>query len=109
MAGQEEVRPGALLGRLLILTGNVALETMGLKTFGFAGGREDVWESEEDVYWGPETTWLDDERYTGDRELENPLGAVQMGLIYVNPEGPNGNPARSRPPATSARPSAGWR
>ncbi|NEE47300.1 catalase-peroxidase, partial [Streptomyces sp. SID8455] len=77
---------------LLILTGNVALETMGFKTFGFAGGREDVWESEEDVYWGPETTWLDDERYTGDRELENPLGAVQMGLIYVNPEGPNGNP-----------------
>ncbi|MBT2425865.1 catalase/peroxidase HPI [Streptomyces sp. ISL-112] len=77
---------------LLILTGNVALETMGLKTFGFAGGREDVWESEEDVYWGPETTWLDDQRYSGDRELENPLGAVQMGLIYVNPEGPNGNP-----------------
>ncbi|MGW9301966.1 catalase/peroxidase HPI [Streptomyces cyaneofuscatus] len=77
---------------LLILTGNVALETMGFETFGFAGGREDVWESEEDVYWGPETTWLDDERYTGDRELENPLGAVQMGLIYVNPEGPNGNP-----------------
>ncbi|MFG2427262.1 catalase/peroxidase HPI [Streptomyces sp. NPDC048590] len=77
---------------LMILTGNVALETMGFKTFGFAGGREDVWESEEDVYWGPETTWLDDERYTGDRELENPLGAVQMGLIYVNPEGPNGNP-----------------
>jgi catalase-peroxidase len=77
---------------LLILTGNVALETMGLKTFGYAGGRPDVWESEEDVYWGPETTWLGDERYTGDRELENPLGAVQMGLIYVNPEGPNGNP-----------------
>ncbi|MEU6058978.1 catalase/peroxidase HPI [Streptomyces sp. NPDC047097] len=77
---------------LLILTGNVALETMGFTTFGFAGGREDVWESEEDVYWGPETTWLDDERYTGDRELESPLGAVQMGLIYVNPEGPNGNP-----------------
>ncbi|MFI0237374.1 catalase/peroxidase HPI [Streptomyces sp. NPDC016845] len=77
---------------LLILTGNVALETMGLKTFGFAGGRPDVWESEEDVYWGPETTWLGDERYTGDRELESPLGAVQMGLIYVNPEGPNGNP-----------------
>ena len=65
---------------------------MGFETFGFAGGRADVWESEEDVYWGPETTWLDDERYTGDRELENPLGAVQMGLIYVNPEGPNGNP-----------------
>ena len=77
---------------LLILTGNVALETMGFKTFGFAGGREDVWEPEEDVYWGPEHTWLDDERYTGDRELEEPLGAVQMGLIYVNPEGPNGNP-----------------
>ncbi|MFF9004093.1 catalase/peroxidase HPI [Streptomyces achromogenes] len=77
---------------LLVLTGNVALETMGFKTFGFGGGREDVWEPEEDVYWGPETTWLDDKRYTGDRELENPLGAVQMGLIYVNPEGPNGNP-----------------
>ncbi|MFF8612336.1 catalase/peroxidase HPI [Streptomyces sp. NPDC015350] len=77
---------------LLILTGNVALESMGFETFGFAGGRADVWESEEDVYWGPETTWLGDERYTGDRELENPLGAVQMGLIYVNPEGPKGNP-----------------
>ncbi|WP_165989572.1 catalase/peroxidase HPI [Streptomyces sp. YIM 98790] len=77
---------------LMILAGNVALETMGFKTFGFGGGREDVWEPEEDVYWGPETTWLGDERYTGDRELENPLGAVQMGLIYVNPEGPNGNP-----------------
>ncbi|MGW3147113.1 MULTISPECIES: catalase/peroxidase HPI [Streptomyces] len=77
---------------LMILAGNVALESMGFKTFGFGGGREDVWESEEDVYWGPETTWLDDQRYTGDRELESPLGAVQMGLIYVNPEGPNGNP-----------------
>ncbi|WP_326690823.1 catalase/peroxidase HPI [Streptomyces sp. NBC_01795] len=77
---------------LMILTGNVALESMGLKTFGFAGGREDVWEPEEDVYWGPESIWLDDQRYTGDRELENPLGAVQMGLIYVNPEGPNGTP-----------------
>ncbi|MCQ4214514.1 catalase/peroxidase HPI [Streptomyces longispororuber] len=77
---------------LMVLTGNVALETMGFKTFGFAGGREDVWEPEEDVYWGPETEWLGDKRYTGDRELENPLGAVQMGLIYVNPEGPNGNP-----------------
>lgn len=77
---------------LLVLTGNVALETMGLKTFGFGGGRADVWEPDEDVYWGPETDWLDDKRYTGDRELENPLGAVQMGLIYVNPEGPNGNP-----------------
>ncbi|SMF77174.1 catalase/peroxidase HPI [Streptomyces sp. Amel2xC10] len=77
---------------LLVLTGNVALETMGFETFGFGGGRADVWEAEEDVYWGPETTWLDDRRYSGDRELENPLGAVQMGLIYVNPEGPNGNP-----------------
>jgi catalase-peroxidase len=77
---------------LMILTGNVALESMGFKTFGFGGGREDVWEPEDDVYWGPETTWLDDERYTGDRELEEPLGAVQMGLIYVNPEGPNGTP-----------------
>ncbi|NEC63520.1 catalase/peroxidase HPI [Streptomyces sp. SID9727] len=77
---------------LLVLTGNVALETMGFETFGFGGGRADVWEPDEDVYWGPETTWLGDERYTGDRELENPLGAVQMGLIYVNPEGPNGNP-----------------
>ncbi|WP_329113763.1 catalase/peroxidase HPI [Streptomyces sp. NBC_01465] len=77
---------------LLILTGNVALETMGFKTFGFAGGRADVWEPDEDVYWGPEQVWLDDQRYTGDRELEDPLGAVQMGLIYVNPEGPNGNP-----------------
>ncbi|AWI27428.1 MULTISPECIES: catalase/peroxidase HPI [Streptomyces] len=77
---------------LMVLAGNVALESMGFETFGFAGGREDVWEPDEDVYWGPETTWLGDERYTGDRELENPLGAVQMGLIYVNPEGPNGNP-----------------
>src|SRR5229473_1839139 len=77
---------------LMILTGNVALESMGFKTFCFAGGRPDVWEPDEDVYWGPETTWLDDERYTGDRELEEPLGAVQMGLIYVNPEGPNGTP-----------------
>ncbi|TCL71767.1 catalase/peroxidase HPI [Rhizobium sp. BK251] len=77
---------------LLILTGNVALESMGFKTFGFAGGRADVWEPEEDVYWGSEDTWLGDKRYTGDRHLENPLAAVQMGLIYVNPEGPNGNP-----------------
>lgn len=77
---------------LMILTGNVALESMGFKTFGFAGGRADVWEPEEDVYWGAETTWLGDKRYSGDRELENPLGAVQMGLIYVNPQGPNGNP-----------------
>jgi catalase-peroxidase len=84
---------------LIVLTGNVALESMGFATFGFGGGRADVWEPDEDVYWGPETTWLDDERYTGDRELEEPLGAVQMGLIYVNPEGPNGSPD----PLASAR------
>ncbi|MFE9692471.1 catalase/peroxidase HPI [Micromonospora sp. NPDC005806] len=84
---------------LMILAGNVALESMGFQTFGFAGGRPDVWEPDEDVYWGPETTWLGDARYTGDRELENPLAAVQMGLIYVNPEGPNGNPD----PIASAR------
>jgi catalase-peroxidase len=77
---------------LMILAGNVALESMGLKTFGFAGGREDIWEPEEEIYWGPEGKWLADERYSGDRQLENPLGAVQMGLIYVNPEGPNGKP-----------------
>src|SRR6201984_941142 len=77
---------------LMILAGNVALETMGFKTFGFGGGREDVWEPDQDVYWGAETTWLGDKRYSGDRELRSPLGAVQMGLIYVNPEGPNGKP-----------------
>lgn len=77
---------------LMILAGNVAMESMGFKTFGFSGGREDVYEPEEDIYWGPETGWLDDERYTGERELATPLGAVQMGLIYVNPEGPNGDP-----------------
>ena len=77
---------------LMVFTGNCALDSMGLKTFGFAGGREDAWEPEEDIYWGPETEWLGDERYKGDRELDDPLGAVQMGLIYVNPEGPNGNP-----------------
>jgi catalase-peroxidase len=84
---------------LIIFAGNRALDTMGLKTFGFAGGRADVWEPDEDVYWGPEQTWLGDERYTGERDLEAPLGAVQMGLIYVNPEGPNGNPD----PLASAR------
>jgi catalase-peroxidase len=84
---------------LMILTGNVALETMGFKTFGFGGGREDVWEPDQDVYWGKESTWLDDKRYSGDRDLENPLAAVQMGLIYVNPEGPNGKPD----PIASAR------
>ncbi|MBP9945893.1 MAG: catalase/peroxidase HPI, partial [Vicinamibacteria bacterium] len=77
---------------LMILAGNVAIDSMGLKTFGFGGGRADIWEPEEDLYWGPETKWLGDERYSGDRQLANPLGAVQMGLIYVNPEGPNGNP-----------------
>jgi catalase-peroxidase len=77
---------------LMILTGNVALESMGFKTFGFAGGRPDIWEPEQDIYWGAENKWLDDKRYSGDRNLENPLAAVQMGLIYVNPEGPNGNP-----------------
>src|SRR5712671_566690 len=76
---------------LMVLTGNVALESMGFKTFGYAGGRADVWEPEE-LYWGPEGTWLGDERYSGERQLAEPLGAVQMGLIYVNPEGPNGNP-----------------
>ncbi|MEY3110587.1 MAG: hypothetical protein RL079_1272 [Verrucomicrobiota bacterium] len=84
---------------LMVLTGNVALETMGFKTFGFAGGRPDVWEPQEDIYWGPETEWLGDKRYTGDRQLADPLGAVQMGLIYVNPQGPNGKPD----PLASAR------
>ncbi|WP_210543817.1 catalase/peroxidase HPI [Rhodoferax sp. PAMC 29310] len=84
---------------LMILTGNIAMDSMGLKTFGFAGGREDVWEPGQDIYWGPEDTWLGNERYTGDRELEQPLGAVQMGLIYVNPQGPDGNPD----PIASAR------
>ncbi|MDE8348184.1 MAG: catalase/peroxidase HPI [Acidocella sp.] len=84
---------------LMVLAGNVALESMGFKTFGFGGGRADVWEPQEDVYWGPETSWLGDARYSGDRQLENPLAAVQMGLIYVNPEGPNGNPD----PLASAR------
>ncbi|MEL7087239.1 MAG: catalase/peroxidase HPI, partial [Planctomycetota bacterium] len=84
---------------LMIYAGNVALESMGFETFGFAGGREDTWEPEEDIWWGPETEWLGDQRYTGDRELADPLGAVQMGLIYVNPEGPNGNPD----PLASAR------
>jgi catalase-peroxidase len=104
---------------LMILAGNCALESMGFKTFGFGGGREDIWEPEEDIYWGTESEWLGDKRYSGDRELENPLAAVQMGLIYVNPEGPNGNPdpvARAmrclsvrnlRPPASRNRASAG--
>ena len=83
----------------MILAGNCALESMGFKTFGFGGGRADIWEPEEDIYWGAEDTWLGDKRYTGDRELENPLAAVQMGLIYVNPEGPNGKPD----PLASAR------
>ena len=86
-------------GDLIVLTGNVALETMGLPTFGFGGGRVDAWEPDDYVFWGPETTWLGNERYHGDRELEKPLAAVQMGLIYVNPEGPDGNPD----PLASAR------
>ncbi|NTW89261.1 MAG: catalase-peroxidase, partial [Desulfobulbaceae bacterium] len=77
---------------LMILAGNCALESMGFETFGFGGGRVDIWQPEEDIYWGKEDTWLGEKRYSGDRELENPLAAVQMGLIYVNPEGPNGNP-----------------
>ena len=94
---------------LMILAGNCALESMGLKTFGFAGGREDVWEPEEDIYWGPETEWLADERYHGDRELANPLGAVQMGLIYVNPEGRTVSRFRLPPPGTFERRLLGWR
>src|SRR6186713_246206 len=84
---------------LLILTGNVALESMGFKTFGFGGGRVDIWEPEDDIYWGPEGQWLDEQRYSGERELHDPLAAVQMGLIYVNPQGPGGNPD----PAASAK------
>lgn len=94
---------------LMVLAGNCALESMGLKTFGFGGGREDVWEPEEDVYWGSEGEWLGDKRYSGDRELENPLAAVQMGLIYVNPEGPNGNPDPVGAARDIGKPLAGWR
>ena len=95
---------------LMILAGNVALESMGFKTFGFGGGRADVWEPEEDIYWGTEDDWLGDKRYTGDRDLENPLAAVQMGLIYVNPEGPERQPGSARRrPGTFARPSRAWR
>ena len=93
---------------LMVLAGNCALESMGFTTFGFAGGREDVWEPEE-VDWGTEDTWLGDERYSGDRELANPLAAVQMGLIYVNPQGPNGTRIRLPLPGTSERRSVGWR
>ena len=92
------------------IAGNVALESMGFRTFGFAGGREDVWEPDEDVYWGAEKTWLaGDKRYSGERELENPLAAVQMGLIYVNPEGPEGNPDPLAAAATSVKPLPAWR
>ena len=94
---------------LLVLTGNCALESMGLKTFGFGGGRPDVWEAEQDVYWGAESEWLGDERYTGDRELEDPLGAVQMGLIYVNPEGQTVIQILRALVVTFARRSAAWR
>lgn len=93
---------------LLVFTGNCAMESMGFKTFGFGFGREDIWEPEE-IFWGPEDTWLGDERYTGDRELTGPFGAVQMGLIYVNPEGPMATWIRWLPPGTSARHSGGWR
>src|SRR5213078_3801831 len=98
VADQAEIRPQDQLGRSLCAGGNVALESMGFQTFGFAGGRADQWEPEE-LYWGPEGSWLGDERYSGERQLQNPLGAVQMGLIYVNPEGPNGKPD----PLASAR------
>ncbi len=94
---------------LMILAGNCALESMGFKTFGFGGGRVDVWEPEEDIYWGSEREWLGDKRHSGDRDLENPLAAVQMGLIYVNPEGPNSVPVRWPLRATSAKPSPVWR
>ncbi len=99
---------------LMVLTGNVALESMGFETFGFAGGRVDAWEPDADVYWGPETEWLGGDqggaqRYKGDRELDNPLAAVQMGLIYVNPRARRATPTRSSPPTTSATPSPGWR
>jgi catalase-peroxidase len=93
---------------LFILTGNVALESMGFKTFGFGGGRADTWEAEE-LYWGPEGTWLGDERYSGERELQKPLGAVQMGLIYVNRKAPTATRIRLPPRATFARPSLAWR
>jgi catalase-peroxidase len=94
---------------LMILAGNVALESMGFKTFGFGGGREDVWEPDQAVYWGSEDKWLGDKRYSGDRDLENPLAAVQMGLIYVNPQGPNGNRIRCWRPGISARRLLAWR
>jgi catalase-peroxidase len=94
---------------LIVFTGNCAIESMGLKPFGFGFGRADIWEPEEDIYWGAEAEWLGDKRYEGDRELENPLAAVQMGLIYVNPEGPNGKPDPLASAATSARPSRAWR
>ena len=92
----------------MIFAGNCAIESMGLQPFGFGGGRADVYEP-QDVDWGHERTWLGDERYSGERNLENLLAAVQMGLIYVNPEGPTGSPTRWRRPTTSARPSPGWR
>ena len=110
LAGQAEVRPQDLLGRSARLRRQLCLwSRWGSQPFGFGFGREDVWEPDE-VFWGPEDTWLGDERYSGDRELADPFGAVQMGLIYVNPEGPNGNPdPLARRQATSARPSPAWR
>ena len=108
MADQAEYGAKLSWADLMVLAGNVALESMGFKTFGFAGGRADVWEPEE-LFWGPEGTWLGDERYSGERQLDDALGAVQMGLIYVNPEGPAAIRIRSLPRRTSARRSSAWR
>jgi len=108
VAGQQKYGRKISWADLMILAGNCALESMGFETFGFAGGREDVWEPEV-VNWGSERQWLGDERYSGDRELANPFGAVQMGLIYVNPQGPTATPTRLPPRATSARRSGAWR
>ena len=92
MADQKEIWPNISWADLLILAGNVAIESMGGKTFGYSGGRDDIWAPEEDIYWGAEGEWLGNKRYSGERDLQHPLAAVQMGLIYVNPEGPDGNP-----------------
>jgi len=108
LAYQAEIRPKNLLGDLMILAGNCALEVDGLQDAGFGGGRVDVWEPQDDIYWGSEGKWLADERYSGDRQLET-RGRVQMGLIYVNPEGPNGKPDPVARPATFVRPSRAWR
>ena len=115
MADQAEIRQRHFRGPICSSSpATWRMETMGFKTFGFGGGRADIWAPEGDIYWGAEKQWLatsdkPDSRYSGDRELENPLAAVQMGLIYVNPEGPDGNPIRSPPVAMCARPSPAWR